>query len=178
MVDFLKRYRLLVIIGVVFVFVFVVGLLATMSTPTAKTSKQQAVSPATKLKQETTNPTNLAPDYHGTSAQQPPLYDGFSSLIDNGITMQQMQATETAFTNYSQSIGNTVKLVSVDAGSINMAPIDPNSDTGIDTLYFNVKINDATSYQVTLDYSNLTTINMSLYSNKKLVYNSGDITQN
>ena len=103
-------------------------------------------------------------------------YGGFDGLINQGTSSAQIDSLEQAFYNYSVSLKQHFKQISIDTSTIQYKPIDRNNPSPITTIYFSVAIDGAT-YQATLNESGLSTVDLTLFtpSTTTLVYDSGSI---
>lgn len=159
------------------VIVFVVTLLMNSDaknqanpTPTPQTNQRYDANSGDTV----SDPEGKAPDSYGVSKDMP-LFLGFASLLDYGITKYQLDATKTAFYNYSQTKTPKIKEVSIGSGTIKAAPRNPNAPSSTDYVTFDVLIDQKTTYKAKLEFSRLTVVRLYLYSGSTLVYDSNGI---
>ncbi len=93
---------------------------------------------------------------------------GMDQLVSYGVTSAQVNALEQDFFYFSPS----AKLISVDTGSIVVAPHDPASASTSSSTSFNVSV-DSKIYKAAIDYSDLVNIHLVLYNaSGSLAYDS------
>jgi hypothetical protein len=124
------------------------------------------------------NPPGKGPDTYGT-ASGAPIYLGVSSLLDSGLTYDQLTKVKYAFSNYFTQNKKTVHEVSVNVNSITHGPrrkfsSDPYSDL------FNVTFDRKDTYKVRIEYTGLDDVRLYLYNQKTdvQVYDSGVLNGN
>ena len=119
----------------------------------------------------------LAPE---TSLQQTaPVFVGFDNLVANGVTLDQVNALQTAFQRYQPlSAANTV----IDASSGTLIPIPPNSSDpeyrpAISTT---VVVNQKTIYTIKFYYWQTSKIQLLIYdtTGRTLLFDSGTVIGN
>jgi hypothetical protein len=128
------------------------------------TLDQQAVQPPTSAPTPT-NPTA------SPAAPVETSYDGFDSLVDNGLTTDQLANTKYAIGQFIGKSKLTVKTVAV-SGDVSTSH---DSNTGDSTSSFIVTL-DSARYQVRLQYSGISDTRVLLYNAQGgLVYDSGQL---
>lgn len=98
-------------------------------------------------------------------------FENMSTILGDGITNGQLGALEKAFFTFKQS----AKVVDVNKSSVENGPHNPNISANF-TINFSVTI-DSVSYKAVATYSDLTSIDLTLYNpaNNSLVFDSGNI---
>lgn len=118
------------------------------------------------------NPPGKAPDVYG-QPKNLPLYLGFDSLLDYGLTVGQLDNLKVAFYRYSQTLPRPLSQISVDVNHITTQhdPTDPNS---LFTILFKVQFDQRSNYQAKAEYSGLDDIRLHLIDpmNSKTLYDS------
>jgi hypothetical protein len=112
------------------------------------------------LKQQSVAPTSSVDNIY---------FAGVDSLLSYGLTTTQESSLEQEFFSFDPSASN----ITIDTGSISLAPYNPNSSNTTTSINFNVAVN-STSYKATVTYSNITSLELYLYNIKTnaLVYES------
>ena len=90
-------------------------------------------------------------DTYGTNTDAP-LVLGTSNLIDQGISLEQEDSLKYALYSYFGGQSKGTKQISVIIDTIIAVPHDPNSDSTVGTVNFSVRVNEKTTYKVTLNY--------------------------
>lgn len=97
-------------------------------------------------------------------------FDGASSFIDSGLSIDQVNGLIKAFSKYASSANAVV----VDRKSLVPGPHNPKSSDPTFTINFNVSI-DSIPYTGKVTYSGLNTIRLFLFAkDSKLVFDSGE----
>ncbi len=104
--------------------------------------------------------------------QAGPAFNGFSSLVDHGLTTDQTNILTQAFSDFAPK----ATTITVDPNSIAAAPHNPNVDVTFATN-FNVTIN-STKYRAVIRYADTESLELLLYNpaTGKLVYDSGTVS--
>ncbi len=123
------------------------------------------------------DPVGKGADKYGTNGDEP-IYLGISILIDHGVTYDQIGDLKKAFYAFSKKSPVRIKEVSIKVSSIRNAPHNAESESTVDTIYFDVVMDRKTTYQAKFEYSNLNTAQLYLYQDgsKSIFFDSGKIS--
>jgi len=93
---------------------------------------------------------------------QPPTFLGTSSLINNGLTTQQVQDFEQGVTNFAQS-----QKLNFSSAVVNQSTVtsDTNNGNGIFGINFTFSINSI-DYSANIQYSGLQSVQLNIYNNQ------------
>lgn len=117
------------------------------------------------------DPEGKTPEKFGVNDPRP-LYLGFSNLLETGISKYQVEATEIGFDLFAEQQNNTVKEVSIFVDTINRESFDSDSPNRVRRVSFDVLINRKDTYQATLEYTNITSVELILRDNNKEIFRS------
>lgn len=177
------RKRLIVIGIVVLAVVIVVGVVAaTISSHNKNNANKNKVKDITTGQGDyydpnshdtVSNPAGKTPENYGATTDAP-VYLGVDALLNNSLTDTQVGDYKFAVYQYFKSAGIKTTQVSVAVDTI-VAPHNPDSTT--QTMTFNIVVNRKDTYKVSMDYSDLDTIDLRLSDNTgKQLYDSGAVT--
>lgn len=125
-----QNKRKLVVVGSIVIFVIVVFAVTSLvsNRKSANNISASGVYYDPLSHQTVSNPAGKAPDTFGT-ANDMPVYLGFSNLLSSGLTLNQLNYVKTGFYNYSKSVGG-IKEISVDISTIKLSHdnTDPNAN--------------------------------------------------
>lgn len=110
-------------------------------------------------------------DNYATNDNQP-IYLGFSTLLDYGMTQNQMTGVRYAFYQFAKKQNPPIKEV-----SIYVKEIQQITENGNQYLEFKVRTDRKTDYRARIEYTGLNAITLHLYDIKtnKEVFNSGSL---
>jgi len=110
-----------------------------------------------------------------TSNSNPPSFTGEDSLINIGVTNEQVTNMEQAFEQYFASAGKSPSQVNI--SSVQKLSVNQNATTPIWTIGFDVDLDGIKTYSAKMDYFNFTGIRLYLYSpgTTNLLYDSQDV---
>lgn len=167
--------KLAVIFGGVVILIFIVMTIILIKRPRPNPSPTQETVYHDPYSGETvTDIKGKTPDTYGTNPDKP-IYLGISKLLDYGVTATQLEDFKQAVYNYSLNRNPRITEISIHVATLKRKVPDPNSDSVIDTLFFDVTINRKDTYQAQFDYSLLNTGHLYLSQNNKIIFDSGDI---
>lgn len=106
--------------------------------------------------------------------EQPQL-SGLYDLTNLGITEDQLNNLQAAFAAFAKV--KNITYTGVTATAAAQTPRDPNIDNPIETVTFNVNINDTLFYKAKIEYSDLLSIRLYLYNRDsgELVFDSASV---
>lgn len=90
-------------------------------------------------------------------------YSGLDTLLDHGISSQQLDELQEAIHLYANSLKPPTKEATVDTDSLRRPPRDPSAD--VFSLFFTLSF-DKVSYNAKIEYSGLTFMRLLLYDQK------------
>jgi hypothetical protein len=142
------------------------------------TNKQITFTPKYVPSQDIPKDQGAAILQHQVETQEAPSKENINfvnedALINDGVTTEQIDSMEQAFFLFDK----TAKSVTIDASSVQQAPVNPASTSSIFTMNFTVTI-DQTTYQAQLNYNedDLASIELFLTNSQGTqVYDSGVI---
>lgn len=104
-------------------------------------------------------------------------YVGFDSLINSGLSADQVELLKQAFFLFSQFVNKDISRVIIVTGSVEQAPYDSTSATQVSSVSFNLNI-DSKTMAAKLEYGGLSDVQLTLYDQAggSLVYDSGLLT--
>jgi hypothetical protein len=173
------RNKKLFVIGGLLLVMVVVLLLLSFKKPAPKQSNSSTRPKTTSYTDPTSHQTVVnqqgkAPETNGTT-QNGPIFLGFSSLINMGISLQQVNALQAAFTAYQPfSTDNTQISLAVD----DLQQIDPTTSKdpqGRWSIKSHVVVNQKDTYQVTFYYDGISSVQLHIYNSQgnQQVFDSG-----
>lgn len=121
------------------------------------------------------DPVGKTPDKFGT-VDDLPLFLGFDDLIDHGLSQEQLQGLKTAFYNYSKTLEQPLKEISIDVKNI----VDTKEERGNEQFFvsnFPVMLDRKDVYKAKIEYTGLNDIRLYIYDGQRrtLVYDSKTI---
>lgn len=118
-------------------------------------------------KQTVSNPPGKGPDTFN-SYESLPIYLGFDALIDQGMTLEQLSALKLAFYEYSRTLSQPIKEISLAVDNI-----DTEREGSIWYISFPVRFDRQRDYKAKVDYTDLDTIRLYIYNNSgQVVFDS------
>ena len=115
------------------------------------------------------------PEILEDNASTEPVFLGFGKLVQYGISQDQLTNLKTAFNTYLGKGDNGKKEVSVYVDSVTSNPID--RETGGDpSITFDTLIQRKEKLSAVVTYSGVADIQLKLSQGKKLVFDSGRVT--
>lgn len=93
------------------------------------------------------------------------IYPGFSQLINRGLSPEQIQSIQSTILEYSLTQDKDFKEVSLDTDSVRH--ILPQGSSQKHTITFDIKVNRADDYSVSVDYSDTVSCTTKLLSADK-----------
>jgi hypothetical protein len=108
-----------------------------------------------------------------------PGFSGFDTLVDDGVTDDQLTGLKYAFSRYTNNLPTKVRQVAIDKSTIVAVPRDRNSTSLINIIRFSVNL-DTTPYDAEVDYSSLSPVQLKLFdpASGATIFDSGVIDIN
>jgi hypothetical protein len=122
-----------------------------------------------------TDPANKSPDLYGADSAD--IYLGFSKLLDQGLTSDQLTAVKDQLKLFSDTKKLNATEFSLDASTLKQE--SPNIDANDPTtrIRFTLKVNRKTTYPVVLEYRSINTIRVIVQQNNgSLFYDSKTVS--
>ena len=118
-----------------------------------------------KGSKETVIENNASQQGSDTAVKNVTLWLGFSTLLDRGLSPEQIQSIETTIKQYALQKNTQFKEVSLTVDSYRH--ILPQGNDTTQTLTFDITVNRTDAYSVVVTYNNLTTCVTKLYTSDK-----------
>lgn len=170
-VDKAKRNRVIAI--AVLVILVVVGLTAIIvSRPNNKKSDDRYIDSWTG--QVVSNPPGKDRDTFGQPNDRP-VFLGLHELLNQGMTQDQLDSLKDNFYEYSKTLKESIKEVSINVAEVTSERKDVNNKTRF-FLYFEVKFDRKDIYKATVDYTGLDSVTLILTDSfGKEIYDSAKV---
>ncbi len=165
-----KRRKLLTIIGLVIIaIVLVASLILVFSKKSKPNNEGEYLDPLSH--QTISDPKGKSPETNGKENIRP-VYLGFNTLIDQGLSSDQLSGLETAFYRYSTQQLQAIKEISVDVDNITTYQ-DKSFANGSFVMQFKVRFDRKTDYTAKVEYSGLSVVRLYLLgANNQIIYDS------
>lgn len=173
--DDVRRKRL-VIIGIGAIIILIVVFVFLVVKTEQNKSKQLGEYKDPGSGETVSDPVDKSPETGGITDAQAPIFLGFSKLLDEGMSLDQLNGVKEAFYRYSKTTEPRIKEISADVKSIDSTYPKADSPDQRVVIKFDVTFDRKTVFHARAEYSNLTTVQLYLSdSQNKQVYQSGDI---
>lgn len=123
------------------------------------------------------NPEGKTPENYGATTDAP-IYLGFSSLLDIGVSSDQLGDYKFAVYQFLKSNNQKADEVSIAVDTVVPVPHDRDSASTVDSVNFNIVVDRKTTYKVKMDYFDLSSIDLRIYdaTGANQVYDSGTVS--
>lgn len=162
-----NRKRILIVAGI---FILLIVMTLFLISRSSKTSKNTYVDPLSH--QTVTNIPGKTPEKAGSRTDFPSLL-GFDTLIDYGLTYNQLNELNQAFYNYSKSLPVPIQEISIDVDHITEQH-DSNASHSPFVIQFKVRLDREADYRAKIVYYGINDMRLYLLNptNGSVIYDS------